>query len=103
VEINLMSLYFSITILKPFNIPDDIEDKIFEIKFHSDKSIFKIISYFPLSEIERQIIISVSDQPDFSAFHSIFTDAVTDDDWNKTKNQIKQRFQNELFDINSKI
>ncbi|KRO31446.1 MAG: hypothetical protein ABR52_03355, partial [Nitrosopumilus sp. BACL13 MAG-120910-bin56] len=64
---------------------------------------FKIISYFPLSETERQIIISVLDQPGFSAFHSIFTDTVTDDDWNKTKNQIKQRFQNELFDINSKI
>jgi hypothetical protein len=45
----------------------------------------------------------VIDQPDFLAFHSIFTDTVTDDDWNETKNQIKQRFQNELFDINSKI
>ena len=89
--------------MKSFNIPDDIEDKIFEIKLHSDKSIFKIISYFPLSETERQIIISVLDKPDFLTFHSIFTDTITDDDWNKTKNQIKQRFQNELFDINSKI
>ena len=89
--------------MKPFNIPDNIEDKIFEIKSHSDKSILKIISYFPLSEAERQIIISVLDQPDFSAFYSIFTDTISDDDWNKTKNQIKQRFQNELFDINSKI
>ena len=98
-----MSPYFPITILKSFDIPDDIEDKIFEIKLHSDKSIFKIISYFPLSETERQIIISVLDESNFSAFHSIFTDTVTDDDWNKTKNQIKQRFQNELFDINSKV
>jgi len=98
-----MSLYFPIITLKPFNIPDNIEDKIFEIKFNSDESVFKIISYFPLSVTERQIIISVLDQPGFSAFHSIFTDTVTDDDWNKTKNQIKQRFQNELFDINSKI
>jgi hypothetical protein len=103
VEINLMSLYFPIIALKPFNIPDNIEDKIFEIKFNSDESVFKIISYFPLAEAERQIIISALDQPDFSAFYSIFTDTVTDDDWNKTKNQIKQRFQNELFDINSKI
>jgi hypothetical protein len=99
VEINLMSLYFPIIALKPFKIPDNIEDKIFEIKFNSNESVFKIISYFPLSETERQIIISVIDQPDFS----IFTDTVTDDDWNETKNQIKQRFQNELFDINSKI
>ena len=98
-----MPFYFPLIILKSFQIPDNIEDKIFEIKLNSDKSIFKIISYFPLSETERKIIISVLDKPDFSEFHSIFTDAVTDDDWNKTKNQIKQRFQNELFDINSKI
>ena len=98
-----MSIYLPIVILKSFDIPDDIRDKIFEIKLHSDKSIFKIISYFPLSETEKQIILSVLDKPNFSAFHSIFTDTVTDDEWNKTKNQIKQRFQNELFDINSKI
>ena len=98
-----MPFYFPLIILKSFQIPDNIEDKIFEIKLNSDKSIFKIISYFPLSETERQIIISVLDKPDFSAFHSIFTDTVTDDDWNKSKKQIKQRFQNELFDINSKI
>ena len=90
-------------ILKSFIFPDNVEDKLFEIKLNSDKSVFKIISYFPLSETERQIIISVLDKPDFSAFYSIFSDTVTDDDWNKTKNQIKQRFQNELFDINSKI
>ena len=98
-----MSICLPLDILKSFDIPDHIQDKIFEIKLHSDKSIFKIISYFPLSETERQIIISVLDEPNFSAFHSIFTDTVTDDDWNKTKNQIKQRFQNELFDINSKV
>ena len=98
-----MPPYFPIGILKSFDIPDDIQDKLFEIKLHSDKSVFKIISYFPLSETEKQIIISVLNKPDFSGFHSIFTDNVTDDEWNKTKNQIKQRFQNELFDINSKI
>ena len=89
--------------MKSFDIPDDIQDKLFEIKLNSDKSVFKIISYFPLSETEKQIIISVLNKPDFSGFHSIFTDNVTGDEWNKTKNQIKQRFQNELFDINSKI
>ena len=89
--------------MKSFNFPDDVEDKIFEIKLNSDESVFKIISYFPLSETERQIITSVLNEPDFSAFHSIFTDTMTDDDWNKTKNQIKERFQNELFDINSKV
>ena len=85
--------------MKKLNIPSEIEDKIFEIKFNSDNSIFKIISYFPLSEFERQSFSSLLNQPNFSEFHSIFTDTVTDDEWNKTKNQIKKRFQNELFDI----
>ena len=85
----------------PFDIPFEIKDKIFEIKLNSDKSIFKIISYFPLSELERKTLISLLNQPNFSEFNSIFTDTVTDDEWNKTKNQIKKRFQNELFDIDA--
>ena len=92
---------FCIIILRTFDIPSGIEDKIFEIKFHSDKSIFKIISYFPLSELERKTLISLLNRPNFSEFHSIFTDTVTDDEWNKTKNQIKKKFQNELFDIDA--
>jgi len=89
--------------LKVFHIPPEIEDKIFEIKYHSDKSIFKIISYFPLSDLERKTIISLSNQVNFSEFYSIFTDTITDNEWNKTKNQIKKRFQNELFDIDSRL
>ena len=87
--------------MKTLEIPYDIKDKIFEIKLNSDKSIFKIISYFPLSELERTSLISLLNRPNFSEFHSIFTDTVTDDEWNKTKNQIKKRFQNELFDIDT--
>ena len=89
--------------MKPFNIPDNIEDKIFEIKFNSNESVFKIISYFPLSDFERQSITSMLNQPRFSEFHSIFADNITDDEWSKTKNQIKKRFRNELFDIDSKL
>ena len=87
--------------MKTLEIPYDIKDKIFEIKLNSDKSIFKIISYFPLSELERKTLISLLNRPNFSEFHSIFTDTVTNDEWNKTKNQIKKRFQNELFDIDA--
>ena len=87
--------------MKKLNIPSEIEDKIFEIKLNSDNSIFKIISYFPLSELERTSLISLLNRPNFSEFHSIFTDTVTDDEWNKTQNQIKKRFQNELFDIDA--
>ena len=89
--------------MKVFNIPSEIEDKIFEIKYHSDKSILKIISYFPLSELERKTMVSLLNLGTFSEFHSIFADTVTDDEWNKTKNQIKKRFQNELFDIDHRL
>ena len=70
--------------MKTLEIPYDIKDKIFEIKLNSDKSIFKIISYFPLSELERKTMVSFLNLTTFSEFHSIFTDTVTDDEWNKT-------------------
>ena len=89
--------------MKTLDIPYNIKDKIFEIKYNSDESVFKIISYFPLSKLECHTLTSQLNQPDFPEFYSIFTDNVTDDQWNKTKDQIKKRFQNELFDINSKL
>ena len=98
-----MSFIFLYFILIPFDIPFEIKDKIFEIKINSDESIFKIISYFPLSSLERQTLNSLMDQPNFSEFHSIFMDNVTDYEWNKTKVQIKKRFQTELFDIDKKL
>ena len=81
------------------DIPLNLTDKIFQIKFNSDHSIEKIISYFPLTLKERSMLNSISGQDDFSNFHSIFSDTVTDDEWDKTKEQIKKRVQNELFDI----
>ena len=81
------------------DIPLELTDKIFQIKFNPDQSIEKITSYFPLSEQERLMINSISEQATFSNFNSIFSDTVTDEEWNKTKEQIKKRFQNELFDI----
>ena len=89
--------------MKILDIPSEIEDKLFEIKLNSDKSISKVISYFPLSKLERTTIVSLLNLTTFSEFHSIFTDTVTDDEWNKTKNQIKKRFQNELFDIDHRL
>lgn len=83
------------------DIPLNLTDKIFQIKFNSDHSIEKIISYFPLTPKERSMLNSISGQDNFSNFHSIFSDTVTDDDWDKTKEQIKKRFQNELFDIDN--
>ena len=81
------------------DIPLELTDKIFQIKFNPEQFIEKITSYFPLSEQERLMINSISEQETFSNFNSIFSDTVTDEEWNKTKEQIKKRFQNELFDI----
>ena len=67
-------------ILKKLDIPFEIEDKIFEIKFNSDESVFKIISYFPLSQFECKFLISLLNQTSFCEFHSIFTDTITDDE-----------------------
>ena len=82
-------------------IPLELTDKIFQIKFNPDQSIEKITSYFPLSEQDRQMINSISGQDVFSNFNSIFSDTVTDQEWDKTKEQIKKRFQSELFDIDN--
>ena len=84
-------------------IPLELTDKIFQIKFNPDQSIEKITSYFPLSEQVRLMVNSISGQDNFTNFNSIFSDTVTDEEWNKTKEQIKKRFQNELFDIDSDV
>ena len=47
------------------------------------------------------MINSISGQDTFSNFNSIFSDTVTDEEWNKTKEQIKKRFHRELFDIDN--
>jgi len=83
------------------DIPLELTDKIFQIKFNPDQTIEKITSFFPLSEQERLLINSISGQNAFSNFNSIFSDTVTDEEWNKTKEQIKKRFQSELFDIDN--
>ena len=83
------------------DIPLELTDKIFQIKFNPDQSIEKVTSYFPLSEQERLMINSISGQNTFSNFNSIFSDTVADEEWNKTKDQIKKRFQSELFDIDN--
>ena len=83
------------------DIPLELTDKIFQIKFNPEQFIEKITSYFPLSEQERLMINSISGQDTFSNFNSIFSDTVTNEEWNKTKEQIKKRFQSELFDIDN--
>ena len=81
------------------SLPPDLEDKIFEIRFESNNTVSKVVSYFPLSETEKHTILSVLNDDSFDAFHSIFTDMITEEEWNKTKEQIKKKFKDELFNI----
>ena len=78
--------------------PSHLEDKIFEIRYDS-VSVSKCISYFPFSESEKQEICNILNVGTFDGFHSIFTDSVSKEEWNKTKDQIKKRFKDELFNI----
>ena len=82
--------------------PFELEEKIFEIKTNSDNSVLKIVSYFPLTELEKNNMISSINQPNFVNFNSIFTDNISNDEWNRTKLQIKKRFQDEIFHIDEK-
>ena len=81
------------------NVPLYLEDKIFEIRSENGNDISKIVSYFPFNESEKQEILSLMDKKQFDGFSSIFTDQVTEEEWNRTKEQIKKKFRDELFDV----
>ncbi|MCV0412313.1 MAG: hypothetical protein K5782_04835 [Nitrosarchaeum sp.] len=79
------------------DLSENLREKIYDIK-ESQNNFLKIVSYFPLSEDEKQSILKKTRHVDF---RSIFSDHVSEEEWNKTKHQIIKRFQNELFDIDS--
>ena len=83
--------------------PNHLKDKIFEIKSDSNNNISKIVSYFPFSESEKQEILLILKRRSFDGFSSIFVDSVSASEWEKTKDQIKKKFNDELFDIDKKI
>ncbi len=86
--------------MSQLNLPLHLQDKIFEIRYEFDL-VSKIVSYFPFSESEKQEIVSILGNDVFDGFRSIFTDSVTEDEWNRTKDQIKKKFKDELFDIDN--
>lgn len=89
--------FWQITMPK-LNISSGLEEKIFDLKTDSDGITIKIVSYFPLSDDERQKILSALGF-DFSNFKSIFSDSISEEEWNKTKEQIIKKFHDELSDI----
>jgi len=87
--------------MEMLNLPSHLEDKIFELRFDSENSLSRIVSYFPLSGPEKQEILSILGNDLFVGFHSIFTDMISEGEWSKTKEQIKKKFKDELFDIDN--
>ena len=86
--------------MKKFDVSPALEEKIYDSKFVESKSQLIVTTYFPLSDKEKQNITNSSNKPETEViFKSIFTDVVSDEEWNKTKEQIKKKFQDELVNI----
>ena len=76
-----------------------LEDRIFEIR-HTDGMVSRITSYFPLGESEmREIFLAIGTKPEI---RSIFADEISDEEWERTRTQIKKRFNDELIGIGQK-
>ena len=80
------------------DLPGYISDKIYEIKNEKGR-IPKVITYFPLSDDMKKQIQQILGENFSGNFVSIFSDIISENEWNKSKFQIKKRFQDELFDI----
>ena len=80
------------------NLPENLKDKIYQIKANSQNHL-KIVSYFPLSEDEKLMISTLNNLQSLDVYCSIFSDNISEQEWNKSKFQILKRFQDELFDI----
>jgi len=86
--------------MNTMNLPANLKEKIYQIKLDSQNNFSHIVSYFPLSLDEKQLIITLMDNSkSFDGFHSIFSDHISEQEWNNSKVQIIKRFQDELFDI----
>ncbi|MDH3191955.1 MAG: hypothetical protein OEM18_04650 [Nitrosopumilus sp.] len=83
-----------------FDLPEHLSEKIYEIKTDETKTFSKLVSYFPLSDDEKKEIQHLlGDKFTIDMFSSIFSDIISDEEWEKSKVQIKKRFHNELFNI----
>jgi 5,10-methylene-tetrahydrofolate dehydrogenase/methenyl tetrahydrofolate cyclohydrolase len=85
--------------MNSLNLSANLRDKIYKINVNSKNDFSTIISYFPLSEDEKQLIVTLNNLKSFDGFHSIFSDSISEQEWNKSKSQIIKHFQDELFDI----
>ena len=86
--------------MKKLPISSKLEEKIYDLKLNDSKN-HKVTSYFPLSFEEKQEILKAipNSMEAQMEFKSIFSDSISEEDWNNSKGQIKKKFQDELLDI----
>ena len=82
-----------------FGLPEDLLDMMYEIKKDQNNQPVKLVSYFPLSPTQKMSVEKLFQHP--VLFSSIFSDIISYEDWEQSKEQIKKRFHDELFDIDS--
>ena len=86
--------------MKKLEVSPKLEEKIYDVKFPTGGKKGKIISYFPLTSFEKQEIRNALRESNNNVeFKSIFSDVISNTDWNLTKEQIKKKFHDELIDI----
>lgn len=78
--------------LEDKNLDNSIKEKIYDYK-HQEKT---ITTYFPLTNSEKQTIKNVFGN---IKFKTIFTDRISEKEWNQNKAQIINKFKDELFRI----
>ena len=84
--------------MKKLSIPSYLEEKIYDTNFY-EKNV-EITTYFPLPQNESQLILDELKELQVN-FKSIFSDTISESEWQQTKVQIKKKFQDELFGIDS--
>jgi len=87
--------------MKNSSLSSDLVEKIYDLKFDETGNLFKIITYFSLNQNEKQEILgTIEKTKEFPIeFKSIFSDKISDQEWNNSKEQITKKFQDELVDI----
>lgn len=86
--------------MKKLTISSNLEEKIFDIKRDENGEPSKITTFFPLNSTEKQEILGVIKiSKDLFDFSSIFSDEISEEEWQKSKVQIRKKFHHELIDI----
>ena len=84
--------------MKKLNLPTSLEEKIYDLKYNDSNNSITIMSYFPLNQNEKQDILN-DNKFETVNFKSVFSDNISESDWQNSKDQIKKKFQDELFNI----